>query len=276
MKNNVPYAIFLNNFHACTLPQKIQKIHNLIGSGKIEVIIQLAELDTAFNEICRLPDFNEQWISAWSTYGVLITNDVDKRLYDQPRANNKFELLLGIYYYYQALDTASKFKKDYSASEINYLERAIKYKSIHACQRYIKYVYSQFIDSKYEYSNELFCKVIRQIQPLLPIYGCYAYIMLTEAYVRYGLFLKSCGHTADTNKAFSSALQASQQAQKTFQLNSVSIYNASFGGTIAESNSLGLSDIEDISILVQNLEQGVEQEDLLNIYKEASPAYTLN
>ncbi len=262
--------IFLKNFQSSTPEKKIQEVQSLVDSDRIDAIVQLAELDSEFANICALPRFNEKWISLWSTYGAIITKDVKKALYDQPTAPNKFELFLGIYYYHQALETTSKFKKDYSSSEISYLQKAIRYNSIHACQRYNICLYSHVNDNNYEYSNELFCKVIKQIKPLLPIYGCYAYIMLAEAYVRYGMFLRNCKRNDNADKSFSAASQACEQAQKAFKANSVSIYNASIGGSLAESNSLGLSDIEDILALIHALKVGNVGEDFLDMFNKNS------
>ncbi len=261
--------IFLNDFHSCSLVDKIQKVNSLIDSDSVDVdaIVQLAELDPDFRNFCASPTFNEKWISLWSTYGVIITKDIKKALYDQPTMCNKFELFLGIYYYNEALDTASKFKKDYSFNEISYLQKAIRCNSIHACQRYHTYIYSQVDDNKYEYNNELFCKIIRQIKPLLPIYGHYAYIMLVEAYVRYGIFLRNCGRNDVANNSFSSALLAFQEAQKLFKPDSVSIYNASFGRTLAESNSFGLSELEEILTLINTVKNGYIGQDFIKYSK---------
>lgn len=268
--------IFLTDFHSGSHVEKIQKINSLIDLGSVDVIVQLVELDSDFRNFCASPTFNEKWISLWSTYGVIITKDIKKALYDQPTMCNKFELFLGIYYYNEALDTASKFKKDYSSSEISYLQKAIRCNSIHACQRYHTYIYSQVDDNKYEYSNELFCKIIRQIKPLLPIYGHYAYIMLAEAYVRCGIFLGNCGRNDAANNSFSAALLALQEVQKLFKPDSVSIYNASFGRTLAESNSLGLSELEDILTFIHTLKNGDIGQDLLNIANEAPSRPTSN
>lgn len=270
MKTSILNQLFLNNFHNCTPTQKTQEINRLINQGDLTLIVELHELDSVFSDTCRLSVFNDKWIAAWSTYGVIITCNVDKALYEQPGANDKFELFIGIHYYYQALVTARQFKKNYSSTEIQYLEKAIKYKSVHGCQHYHSYLYSQIDNSQYEYGNELFSKIIRQIKPLLTIYGCYAYVMLTEAYVRYGQFLKISGLKDKADAAFSAALEACQQAKKTFQFNSVSTYNASFGKTLAESNSLGLSNIEDILMLTQLVCDGKLGKEFFNKLNEVS------
>ena len=268
--------IFLTDFHSCSQAQKIKKVESLVDSDSIDVIVSLAELDSEFSAICALPQFNAKWVSSWSTYGAILTKDIKKALYDQPTMHNKFALFLGIYYYHQALETASKFKKDYSASEISSLQKAIKYQSIHACQRYNIYLYSQMDNNKYEYSDELFCKIIRQIKPLLPLYGCYAYIMLAEAYVRYGMFLRHWEHNDKANNSFSSALQACQKAQRDFKPESVSIYNASFGGTLAESNSLRLSEIEEIIVLIHTLKADYVGQDFFDVLHQKSISPTAN
>jgi hypothetical protein len=93
--------------------------------------------------------------------------------------------------------------------------------------------------------------------------------MLAEAYVRCGIFLGNCGRSDVANNSFSAALLALQEVQKLFKPDSVSIYNASFGRTLAESNSLGLSELEDILTFIHTLKNGDIGQDLLNIANEA-------
>jgi hypothetical protein len=80
--------IFLTDFHSGSHVEKIQKIKSLIDLGSVDVIVQLVELDSDFRNFCASPTFNEKWISLWSTYGVIITKDIKKALYDQ-RVNLK-------------------------------------------------------------------------------------------------------------------------------------------------------------------------------------------
>ena len=97
--------LFLTIFEPLSEEDKIKKIHELINANQFDAIVKYACNAQSFKYICTLNEFSHIWVSLWSTYGVLINNDPQKVLYDQP-TSSKFELFLGIYFYYKAYKSA--------------------------------------------------------------------------------------------------------------------------------------------------------------------------
>ena len=65
--------------------------------------------------------------------------------------------------------------------------------------------------------------------------------MLTEAYIRYALYLRE-QNLPQNNQVFTAALEACNFAEKYYEDSFTCIFNASFGGSLADSNTLSLSD----------------------------------
>ncbi|KTD06844.1 DUF5630 domain-containing protein [Legionella jamestowniensis] len=226
--------------------QKEKFIHLMLEQCNFDLIVKFACTTSDFYNACRSPVFNEHWMKLWSTYGILITKDPSKALYYQ-RCSNKFDLFLGIYFYYRALRVKDTFNKNTSTLEKDYLLKAMDYGSIHACQQYSVYLFNDYQNHPPpKETADSFQHLLACIKKLIPDYGSYAYIMLAETYVRFGMFQFSLGHEMLTDKAFSAANLAAIKAQESYLENDPAIFNASFGQGLAASNSLHLDDLEEI------------------------------
>lgn len=253
-KNNVALNLFITMFKSMTPAEKIQKIHELISQNKFDFIVTVARIELPFYETCSLTEFSDIWMSCWSTYGIVLTDNMDKALYVQPNIPNAFNLFLGMYFYQKALLISQKHNKKYTESELNCLNIAVEYQSIHACQRYHSYLYEQMDhDPLYKTQrSRFFREIIHQIKLLLPAYRSYAYLMLTEAYIRYAHFLQETA-TSRAEAAFNAAFKSCNHAIELFDKSKVSIFNASLGGTIANSNTFGLSNFDEIKTFIQTI-----------------------
>jgi len=251
LKINGIMTLFSENFSKMDLSKKTKKVHALINDNKIEFIVKMACNDQDFYEICLLPEFSDIWVSYWNTYSFIITRDVNKLLYEPSESTNKFDLFMGMFFYNLALNIANKLKREYSACEIGYLIKSISFNSIHACQRYNSYLYDQMnINSdSMENTQKCFENIIIRIKKLLPAYRSYAYFMLTEAYIRYALYLRE-QNLPQNNQVFTAALEACNFAEKYYEDSFTCIFNASFGGSLADSNTLSLSDFDEVRQLI--------------------------
>lgn len=245
-------TIFLDQFNALNEHQKITKLLSLLNNNKIDLIVKLACNIESFRKLCMQSDFSTYWVSLWSTFGVVITGNPTKALYDQPD-ENKFDLFLGIFFYHKALECAKNVQYDYSAIELAYLEKAMEFGSVHAYQRYHKHLYLLVGTTDSAEAQGLLETIIKNTKSLVPRYGAYAYLMMTDAYIHFALHMKNAGDITRANKAKNAALKACMYAQKTYKKSQAAIFNASLGGTIADSNQQELSNFDEIEILINEL-----------------------
>ena len=235
---NAIEELLLKEFALLDTSMKIKKVYEFLNNYNIDIIVKLACNNQAFREVCLLPQFSKTWVGLWSTYGIIITRDRKKALCDQPNTE-KFDLFLGIYFYNKALQAAKYLEKDFTEFELGYLSEAIKYGSIHAYQKQHRYLYSLTQPWSTASEPEKLTQVeqiIASLKRLIPTYGTYAYLLLAEAYVRYGLLLGSGGNMILAERAQQSALKACAvaEAHYTEDTNTL-IFNASLGGTLLET-----------------------------------------
>ncbi|MGQ3889457.1 DUF5630 domain-containing protein [Legionella sp. CNM-1927-20] len=248
---------FLKKFEAMERIQKIQHVQKLIAEGNhFDLIARLATLSDQFKEICNLAQFKNIWLSCWSTYGFLITQDYNKTLYKQP-CKNELELFLGIFFYYKAIKVAELLEVNFSQIEINYLKQAVTFNSIHACQRYYAYLYEDikvnFDNLSFENVKYQFRNIIKNIkQNILPYYGSYAYRMLTETYFYYGIYLKEKGELELSYKANNAALKCLdfEQSERLKVQDKKLYHNASLGSMNFISPLLNLTNLNEVQTLI--------------------------
>lgn len=246
---NVADNLFLTQFKTLSITEKINKIEDLIKQNQFDFIVKLGCIDKEFRETCLRSQLSPNWLSLWSTYGIIITNDPRSAFFAQP-AQHEFDLFLGIYFYHKAVSYAASIKESDSQTEHTYLQEAIKYGSIHALQRYSHSVYTRIEANQLDAqtAGKLIQDIIKNIKDLLPYYTSYAHLMLAEAYVRYG-FLKP----EQAKQAEKSALTACTHAKRLYRAGDHAIFNASFSHTLADSNSMRFETPEAAIIGIKSL-----------------------
>lgn len=249
LRLNVADYLFLSQFNAMNPSEKIAKIRALLSENQFDFIVKLACASKEFREICLNPGFSDDWLGLWSTFGIILTGKTKGALLRQS-CPHVFDLFLGIYFYNEAVSHAEAIKKIDSQAELNYLQEAIKYGSIHALQRYSRYLYNLIETNQLEVKEAegFLTDIIESIKDLLPYYTSYAYLMLAEAYVRYS-FLNPEQHI----KAERSAIIACTHAKKLYQENDPAIFNASLGVGLAASNTMHFATPDEAMNGIKNL-----------------------
>lgn len=245
--------LFITRFNCMSMVDKQKRIQYLIEKREYDFIAKISRHDPIFRSVCLEPDFSPVWLSWWSSYGIILSGDKDKAFFDQD-TGEKFDLFLGAYYYHKSMVIEKQLKESESALQLFYLQCAMNYHSIHAYQKFHQYLYTKGTSllERYELNQEnCFKLIIGNIKNLLPNHGAYAYLMLCEAYFRYGLYLNGQG-SRRAALAFDAAVTACQNAAKVFIDNDPVVFNASLGGSIADSNFLSLSDFDLIEKFIKN------------------------
>lgn len=238
--------LFLKQFLELTMDEQISKVQELVDKNRFDFIVKLSCMDKQFRDICLNSTFNSVWLSAWSTFGVIITGDSQRAFFAQP-CKNFFDLFVGVYFYHKALTLC---KNTGSLMEKDYLLIAIKYGSIHALQRYIFSVYERLDDERPNttVAEKQIHEFITTIKAFLPFYTSYAYLMLAEAYTRYGMVKPEAAAIARQ-----SALKACEQAKKLYKAHDPVVFNASLGLGLAASNTMNYASPEDAAAGIKRL-----------------------
>ncbi|ASQ46473.1 DUF5630 domain-containing protein [Legionella clemsonensis] len=236
--------------------EKENIIRLMLDQCNFDLIVKFACTTPEFHKVCLSPIFDQDWIKLWSTYGIIISKDPAKAFYDQ-RCSNKFGLFLGVYFYYRAVRIKEHLAESNSKSEQNYLLKAMHYDSVHACQQFAHYLFEKCQnDTPSKAIEDAFKKQLFPcIKKLIPNYGSYAYLMLAEAYLQYGIILQKQDQKLLANKAFHAAQEAAIQAKNSYVETDTAIFNASFGRGMAASNSLHLDNFENISTYISTMSQ---------------------
>ncbi|WP_133135860.1 DUF5630 domain-containing protein [Legionella rowbothamii] len=242
---NALERIFLNEFIAMSIEDKISTVEDLICQNQFDFIVKLSSNEIIFREICLDQRFNSTWESCWSTFGVIITGDPNRAFFDQP-CKNVFDLFLGVYLY-----NKSRAFRDTPSIENAYLVTATKYGSIHALQRYCFSLYERLDNENEQLDMAVTPRkiegLIRAIKEFLPFYRAYAYLMLAEAYIRYGRLKPELA-----SEATKSALTACSHAKKLNKEGDPVVFNASLGAGLAASNSKGYATPEEAAEAIES------------------------
>jgi hypothetical protein len=238
-------TLFISAFELMSLDERVAKVREFIKNSQIDFIVKSIYINPEFKAICLRAEFVDDWISLWSTYGVLINQNISKGLFIQS-TDNPLDLFLGMYFYNTAVSYSKNLKSLDSTIIQNYLREAIKYKSVHACQMYHEYLYAKMDEKTQAPSQEtedVFHSIIDTIKKLLVDYRSYAYLMLAEAYVRYGIYVSTAQKNIpkklrDIEMA---ATTCCEHAERLYDAKDPAIFNASFGKGLSSSNTLSMT-----------------------------------
>ncbi|CEK10200.1 DUF5630 domain-containing protein [Legionella hackeliae] len=238
--------ILRDKFLAASDEERIATVKLMLSQSNFDLLVKFACTIPEFYKTCLSPTFDKEWAKLWSTYGIILTNDSQKALFNQSQSN-PLHLFLGIYFYHKAV-RIKKYCPNSTKLEQDYIQKAMNYESIHACQRYAQYVYENCQSFKHSETDSHFKKLFAELKKLTPNYGCYAYIMLAEAYLQFAFFQQHLDNKVKAEKAFNCALLACANAEKSYNTDDPIIFNASLGEGLSASNSLHLSTFEEIQV----------------------------
>jgi len=153
----------------------------------------------------------------------------------------------GAFYFHQSQLNRNYLKNDFGYSEKSFLLKAIDSGSIHAVQRYNQYLYNTINDSKEnDIIHQLFQTIIKNCKSVLETYASYAYLMLCEAYLRYGEWCFNSNNKQKAQSAYNAAIKCCEFAEKYVEESSGSIHNAGLGEGLSNSNSHNISDPSEV------------------------------
>jgi hypothetical protein len=240
LKLQIVDLLFLQNFNAAP-EDKSEFIRYIQDNNCLDIIIRVAHADTAFETFCKTQPLEDHWNKIFCGYGFTLTQDQTNPIAFHSHADMcVFDLIRGAYFFHKAQLARKPNEKDFSWTELQLLKQALKYTSIHAMQRYHEYLYREeemnnSLDQDYE---QKFYEIIENCKSMTSCYGSYAYLMLAEAYLRYGTWLDNQGK--DATNAYKAALNSCSFADNILKESQYSIENASLGGGLKCSNSLQL------------------------------------
>lgn len=248
-------SLFLSSFTEMPTLQKISTVKRFIQCGQVDYIIKWLHISPEFKNICLRDEFSKDWLGLWSTYGIVITGEPSKSLHKQS-ANAALDLFVGMYFYERAVFYQKVLNNQDSAIVESYLLKAIENGSIHACQMYHKNLYAKIEKDQLDNvaKKMLLMDIISTTKKFLAHYKTYAYFMLAEAYLRYGLYLSDNQEClGDILKIEQAALKCCEGANRHYSRNDPIVFNASMGETLANSNTYLLSTPEEAEAAIKGM-----------------------
>lgn len=249
-KLNIADRMFIAEFEKN--PSSIAEIITSDHTLNLDFIIKIAHASEQFASRCKEAIYDAVWQNQFSLLGTTLIkgreNDPVTWLHAHKKSKdlNPFDLLRGIYFYAYTV-RESKKTTPFSYPELSLLREGIKYKSVHCIQRYNIYIFNECEKNNIpdEKKSELLKEAISNCKKLISAYGSYAYMMLAEAYYRYGQFLLQSGKQADFERSCNAAISACREASVHLSESTYSIHNASLGQGLQASNSFGIASPEE-------------------------------
>jgi hypothetical protein len=210
-----------------------------------ESFLKIMHVSPIFRKYCERKENSELWSQLYHSIGILISQDQENQItFNVSEDDNNLELLLGACYFMKSKQVVEQSNINFSYDEILFLKEAIKHKSIHALQRYVKNLYHKVHDETTSSDDRL--KILEEIicssKQFLEYYGSYAYMMVAEAYYCYSLIAFSKHDFYVAKIALTTAIKSCEFADQYHNDSQSAIFNASLGEGLKKSNSLNYSD----------------------------------
>ena len=230
---------------------EVQFFNHLNKCCDLDFIMRIANTSEYFEKLFKRREYNSLWDLQYSLFGFQVSFSEKKQTNFLVHKNvQSFDLLKGAYLFHKSQLARNEVNQDFLYSEIVLLQEAIKFKSVHAIQRYNSYLYQQIerlsskktqdFDSINEEQESLLKEAILNCKKLLELYGSYAYMMLAEAYFYYAQWAKEKSNESVSN-AIDAAIIACNFAEKYLEKSQYSIHNASLGRGLETSNSFKIN-----------------------------------
>lgn len=262
-KHNSAEILFINQFLQYPIESRILKIKELILDNQIDFILKMAILHPEIAQASRSQKLSKHWADLWATLGVLITQNPQIILHDQPGVN-KFDLFAGIYFYKEALMGGKTLTLSLSALQLASLKKAMFFHSIHAQQAYNAHQYARIAsgDVPVEEMIAIMKTIIAMCKLLVKDYGSYAFWMTAEACIMYTQVMKKQGNIDEFVLAKTCAQKALYSAQAILNESKKAIFNASLGETLTHILEL---EHQDVNKLIQQIEPYFNQDEPKNL-----------
>lgn len=214
----------------------------------LDHIIKIANANSTFEKMCKKEEYNSLWGEQYSQIGYVLTSGNEVSINLLPNKEGNFDLLRGAYFFYKSQVVRKELLGvQFSSEELLFLDKAIKYGSVHAIQEHNNYVYMEINNEKskldYEEKISLIDETITNCERMLETYGSYAYMMLAEAYFHYAQLVikQDKNNLDDTKSAIEAAIKSCDTADKYLKKypneTKNAIHNASLGQKLENSNS---------------------------------------
>lgn len=180
----------------------------------------------------------------WKLFGLYLSKDKQSPItFYAHKENCHFTLLKGAFFYHQSQLNRNDVNQDFLYSEKQFLLKAIECGSVHVVQRYNQYLYQTVNKSKDSAeTKKVFASIIKNCQALVKNYGSYALMMQCEVYIKYCEWLINSGNKTTAQKFYQAAIQCCETAHKVMDTSRYSIFNASLGAGLSQSNSQKIDD----------------------------------
>ena len=240
-QTNFAEQAFISSLASKAFDEK--KFFSQMTLGTLSFVMKIAKFSAFFTTLCEKEEYEEVWKQLYSNMGLILSQNepMAKPFFTHDEgAVHHFKLLRGAYYFHLSQQALEVEKKSFSDPELYWLRHAMKFESVHANQRYIKFLYQKLdkVSSSVETEKSLI-EVIKLCKTCLNQYGSYAYMMLAEALFRYTLWAQQAGHISRARSAIASSEKACIEAGTHLKASTFSIHNASLGAGLKASNSYG-------------------------------------
>jgi hypothetical protein len=215
-------------------------------------IIKIANASSLFEKICKKEEHQESWTMRYGAFvrgwfELFNKNKQSVFVFEENKDACNFDLFRGAFFHTCYMAAAAKEKQgqrtvftNFSPMEISFLKEAIKFKSIHALNRYSQYLFRNNL--KTQEKGLLLLEHINICSTMINPHGSYAYMMLADAYYQYAQWcLQNNGTVQQINTAIDDALESCEFATSHLLDSFASINNASLGWGLRTSNSEGAS-----------------------------------
>lgn len=230
--------LFIEQFNAGDDTKK----QEMVERTKFADIARISHHNMDFELFCNRPALDEHWKRIYCAYGLLLSNQLHltpSPFYSQPHVK-QFHFALGAYFFSLSQKTAIEMRSDFSYSEMEFINTALKFESVHAMQRYNHYLYLKIPSASELEKESLYKELIRNSKRMLPTYGSYGYMVLAEALGHYCAWLFETHQTEEAKKLHEEALKSLDYAASILDESTFSIANASLGRGLMWSNSWGI------------------------------------
>jgi hypothetical protein len=228
----------------------------LSANCNLAFIARITKASPYLKNLLSQEKYNNLWNLEYAKFGYALSNS-----HFLAHENvNKLDLLLGAFLFHKSTLARQEIKQDFFYSEVQLLEEAIKFNSVHATQKYNEYLYWQveIQSSKIQSNDELFdqkellVEAIKNCKKLLRLYGSYAYMMLAEAYFNYARWTGDISDTNMIRTTIEAAVNACDHAERHLEKSIYSIHNASLGQGLQASNSFKIDNPAHAKEQIQN------------------------
>lgn len=182
-------------------------VNRILEAPNFGPFIRLSHINKDFEKFCATNEvLNDYWNLIWRNFGIILSAKSQIKFPTLPDHNN-YDLVRGAYYFRQ-FQLEEDREGAYSYKALQYLQKSIEFNSIHAMQRYYQYRYAL-----QDLTVEEYQEMAKKCLSILKYYGSFCYLLLSEVYFEFSLFLLKTNQTEEAKHYFQAALKSCKEAQ---------------------------------------------------------------